>query len=65
VNGFLNQDCVLVQDFESIFPGALFKIVFQQYRSLADIVTIPSDVRFTPDNGNQTVLPRRRLPARL
>jgi len=21
VNEFLNQDCVLVQDFESIFPG--------------------------------------------
>jgi hypothetical protein len=25
-----------VQDFESIFPGVPFKIVFQQYRSKGD-----------------------------
>jgi hypothetical protein len=36
-NGFLNQDCILMQDFESIFPGAPFKTVFQQYRPMADI----------------------------
>jgi hypothetical protein len=37
VNGFLNQDCVLAQDFESIFPGVPFKIVFQQYRPSATL----------------------------
>ena len=37
MHGFLNQDCVLVHDFESIFPGAPLKIVFQQYRPIADI----------------------------
>jgi hypothetical protein len=33
--------------------------------SLADIVTIPSDVRFTPDNGHEAVHPPRHLAARL
>ena len=31
MNRFLNQNCILVQDFKSIFPGIAFKIVFQQY----------------------------------
>ena len=35
-----NQDCVLVQDFESIFPGVPFKIVFQQYRPNSDIARL-------------------------
>jgi hypothetical protein len=61
VNGFLNQDCVLVQDFESIFPGGLFKIVFQQYRSWADICSRGLGVRFVPiADFRELICPEKR-----
>src|SRR5262249_6664627 len=45
---YLNRNCVRGRDFESMLRIQGRKIVFQQYRSKADICTAPAHVRFTP-----------------
>src|SRR5262245_6359462 len=45
---YLNRNCVRGRDFESMLRIQGRKIVFQQYRSLADISQCNRHVRFTP-----------------
>src|SRR5262249_21157475 len=49
---YLNRNCVRGRDFESMLRIRGRKIVFQQYRSKADICTAPAHVRFTPKSGH-------------
>src|SRR5215831_17351135 len=51
---YLNRNCVRGRDFESMLRIQGRKIVFQQYRSKADICTAPARVRFTPESGHST-----------
>ena len=39
-NGFLNQDCVLAPDLESIFLESLLKILFRQHRSKCEKLAV-------------------------
>src|SRR5262249_24652546 len=49
---YLNRNCVRGRDFESMLRIQGRKIVFQQYRSKADISHCNRDVRFTPESGH-------------
>src|SRR5262245_17478450 len=48
---YLNRNCIRGRDFESMLRIQGRKIVFQQYRSKADICAAKSHVRFTPMCG--------------
>src|SRR5215813_2279046 len=47
---YLNRNCVRGRDFESMLRIQGRKIVFQQYRSKADICSAKRHVRFTPES---------------
>src|SRR5262249_5415834 len=52
---YLNRNCVRGRDFESMLRIQGRKIVFQQYRSLADISPRNRHVRFTLESGYSAV----------
>src|SRR5215475_1177802 len=60
---YLNRNCVRGRDFESMLRIQGRKIVFQQYRSLADILRCLSDARFTPEGGHTSATNARPLRA--
>src|SRR5215510_8703740 len=51
---YLNRNCVRGRDFESMLRIQGRKIVFQQYRSKADILQCNRHVCFTPESRHQT-----------
>src|SRR5262245_35872054 len=51
---YLNRNCVRGRDFESMLRIQGRKIVFQQYRSKADVRTAKRHVRFTPNSDRES-----------